>query len=204
MRTTKVHAPPALLILGGHLPTPARVELVYRPALRRGIAALLSLICCWGLIPYLIWIPPHYPWALAALIAGIYLPYYFWAGKYMIRSFLGWCPRCGRALTLKAGMKISLPHTLTCFSCHFESLLEVPSGPPSASCGEGGHSRVEHRDAECVGEWSVQWFMDQPWAVCRRCGARGYATPEVRRIVEEENERGRMLEQLTIDGRFLL
>lgn len=204
MRRGTAQAPPAQLILGGHAPAPAWVEFVYQPLPGRLLRALGSLVLFWGSVPYLVWVPPHYPWVLAAFAAGLYLPYYFWSRKYRVRSFAGACPRCSRALALPAGVKINLPHTLTCYGCHFESVLEV--GLRGRNLTYSGHQppRAEHRDSECVGVWTLYWVMDQQWAVCRGCGARCYATPEVRRMVEEENEHERMLRQLTLEGRFLL
>ncbi len=204
MKRSTIHAPPAQVFLGGHPPAPARVELAYQPVPGRLLRALLALVVCWGAIPYLVWVPPHYPWVIAALIAGVALSYRFWMGKYQIRSFTAGCPRCGRALVLAAGVKINLPHTLTCYGCHFESVLEVRIGQHTLSGGEGRSLRVEHRQPECVGVWRVYWVMDQPWTTCERCGARRYASPEVRRVVERENEHTRLLEQLTTEGRFLL
>ena len=58
--------PQALVPLRGHLPAPAYVELAYRPLSGRIARSLLVLIGCWGAIPLIAWVPPHYPWIVLA------------------------------------------------------------------------------------------------------------------------------------------
>lgn len=191
-------AAPALLRLGAHHPGPARVELKYQPAPRRFALALSSWIVCWGAIPFLIWVPPHYPWVTIAFLAGLYLPYHLWTGKYRVLSFAGSCPRCGRALHLTRGSKIDLPHKLTCFTCHFEPRLEVPA------TGDGVRAvRIGHRRAHCTGSWSQRWIRDETWMVCCDCGAKHPATEQARAVAAAENECGALLERLAGEGRFL-
>ncbi len=192
--------PPAILAfvtLPGHRPAPARVELVYRPAAWRGARAMLLLVFFWGMVPLAAAIPPHYPWALASLAAGAYLSHRAWTGRFRVRAFAGSCPRCARELELRPGTGISLPHALTCFTCHFEPQLEVVLAPPAAP------GVVEHRDADCVGRWRVRWLADEPYLVCDTCRAHHPATPEARRAADDENERGSLLSRLTTEGGFL-
>lgn len=199
MKSAPTAAPRALLRLGAHHPGPARVELEYQPAVLRFALALGSWALCWGALPFLIWIPPHYPWVTVAFLAGIYLPYHFWTGKYRVRSFAGSCPRCGKPLHLASGTKIDLPHKLTCFDCHFEPRLEVGAGvgTPTAAV------RIGHRRAHCTGSWNERWIRDETWVVCDACTARHPATDEARRVAAAENECGALLERLTGEGRFL-
>jgi hypothetical protein len=119
----------ALLTLRGHEPRPAGVELTYRPPRTRSVQALLSLLGFWALIPLVLFIPPHLPWALAAFAAGIYFAWRSWTGEYVVHSLAGSCPRCGSELSLKPGSRIRLPHALTCYHCHHHPVLQVQPQP---------------------------------------------------------------------------
>ena len=195
MRSAPTAAPHALLRLWAHHPGPARVELQYRPAPGRFARALLSWIVCWGSLPFVIWLPPHYPWVAIAFLGGVYLPYRFWTGKYIVRAFAGSCPRCGHRLELGRGSKIDLPHTLTCFHCHFEPRLVLEE--------EDAPVRIGHQSADCAGSWSARWIHDESWLVCDRCAAAHPATADAQKAAETENECGQLLRRLTDDGRFL-
>jgi hypothetical protein len=197
-------APPARLALVFHAPTIARVELVYRSAVGRLIRALVAWILCWGALPILIWVPPHYPWVLAAFAAGIYLPFRFWTGKFRVVSFSGFCPRCGRALELRQGSHINLPHALTCFGCHFEPVLEVSFARRRRAAPPPESVRIDHRTPECAGTWRMERGRWPAALRCDECEARHCATPAARLAAEEENQRGEMLHDLTQQGRYLL
>src|SRR5690348_17478589 len=125
MSRTVEQAPIALVTLRAHQPAPARVELVYQPASRRALRVLVCLTVFWGALPFLIWLPPHYPWVVASFATGLFLAHRQWVGRYRVHSFAGICPRCGAPLSMGLDHTISLPHTLTCFHCHFEPRLEV-------------------------------------------------------------------------------
>jgi hypothetical protein len=197
-------APPARLALVFHAPTIARVEVVYRSAVGRVARALAAWLLCWGSIPLLVWIPPHYPWVVLAFLAGLYLPYRAWTGRYEVLSFSGFCPRCGRMLELRRGSKIDLPHVLTCFGCHFEPVLEAVLAPGSRTAPPPEPVRVEHRTAECTGEWRLDRGPRPAALVCDECCARHCATPAAHRAATDENRRGSLLAELTSEGRFLL
>lgn len=190
----------ALVTLRAHQPAPAQVELVYRPVAGRLARTLLALVCCWGVIPLVIWVPPHYPWAALAFVAGLYLAHRQWIGRYRVSYFAGICPRCGHAVSLGLDRCISLPHTLTCYSCHFEPRLEVRFvEPPAASLPS-----PEHRDANCVGRWEERWLADEPLLICSRCLASCPSTEDARAAARDENDRAELLEQLTREGRLIL
>jgi hypothetical protein len=127
--TERLLAPPARLRLPAHEPTPARAEVVYRPRSVRLTRALLSLAGFWALVPIVFFLPPHLPWALAAFALGIYFAWANWTGSYEVRTLQGACPRCGNALAVKPGAKISLPHKITCYNCHHEPHLEMAQVP---------------------------------------------------------------------------
>jgi hypothetical protein len=197
-RTTLV--PPARLALVFHAPTVARVEVVFRRAPVRLVHAFVAWLLCWGAIPVLAWIPPHYPWVAAAFVAGVFLPYRIWTGRYTVVSFFGFCPRCGKPLALRTGSRIDLPHTLTCFGCHFEPVLEAaPHVRRTARSGET--ITVEHRRPDCTGAWREE--RGGQALRCERCNARHCATADARRAARLENERGELLRRLADEGRFL-
>ena len=184
-----------------HHPAPARVELVYRSAPQRFVRALAWLLVCWGAIPVLLWIPPHYPWVTAAFLAGAYLAFRDWTGKYAVYSFAGICPRCGSPLSLGVDRKIDLPHTLTCFHCHFEPRLEVQF----AGTGEApAFEKPEHQLPECVGLWKKRWLADSPFLYCELCHAGVPWTEPAAELANAENERAEILSRLTDEGRPLI
>jgi hypothetical protein len=189
---------PVQVTLWAHPPAPARVGLVPQPLPGRAVKALLSLAFFWGVIPYAVWVPPHYPWPVACLCAGAFLAHTFWTGRYRVLWFMGVCPRCGKHLRIASGTRIQLPHTLTCFACHFEPVLRVQE--PEQARPE---VLLRHLRAECTGTWSEGWMWDERFLACGGCGARQPATPELRRLADGENEHGSLLRQLADEGRFL-
>ena len=200
MRKVRNEAPLALVTLRAYRPAPARVELVYRPLPGRLLRAALCLGIFWGVIPLLIWVPPHYPWVVSAFVTGLYLAYGQWTGRYYVRAFAGICPRCGSALSLGVDHTIDLPHTLTCYRCHFEPMLEVRFSRISAPAP----AALSHYSGECAGRWKLRWLADETFLVCERCFAHAPATPESRRTADAENERATLLERLASEGRSLL
>ena len=200
MKQATTEAPLALVTLRAYHPAPARVELVYLPMPGRILRALLCLGVFWGIIPLLIWVPPHYPWVVGSFVAGIYLAYRQWTGRYHVSAFAGICPRCGNALSLGIDHTIDLPHTLTCYHCHFEPLLEVRFGRLAVAAPAG----PRHHSPECVGCWRLRWLADEAFLVCERCLAHAPATPEARRAAEAENEQAALLERLAREGRTML
>ncbi|CAN5742477.1 hypothetical protein BH23GEM3_BH23GEM3_10510 [soil metagenome] len=197
-------APPARLALVFHTPTIARVNLVYQRAAGRVARAVFWWVVCWGALPLLIWVPPHYPWVFTAFAAGLYLPYQSWTGRYRVRSFSGFCPRCGQSLHLREGSRIDLPHRLTCFHCHFEPVLEIVATSAASRPHVAEPVRIHHRHADCPGRWMVESTPAPASVACSSCGARHCATPAARRAAEEENRSGAVLADLTTEGRFLI
>lgn len=194
-RTAEALAPRAHVTLRAHTSAPARVELIRRPAAGRFLRATLWILLCWGAIPFLLWLPPHYPWVTAAFLGGIYLAHRSWTGRFVVRSFAGICPRCGSPLGLGVDRIIDLPHTLTCFSCHFEPRLEIRVGHEGTS-----QSRLEHQRPECTGSWHTRWLADAPFIYCADCHAGEPLTVETARQAHEENERGEVLRRLADEG----
>jgi hypothetical protein len=198
MRRTDIQAPSAQVRLRAHRPAPARIELAYRPLPGRLARTVASLLVFWGAIPLLLWVPPHYPWVVGAFAAGLFLAHREWTGRYRVSAFAAICPRCAHPLSLGPDHAISFPHTLTCYHCHFEPLLEVTFAEASVP------QRLEHRTAECVGRWGVRWLADEPYVICELCLAGRPADPRARAAADAENERASLLEQLTREGRPLI
>lgn len=189
----------ALVTLRAHKSAPAHLELTYRPLPGRLGRTLLALVCCWAAIPFVIWIPPHYPWVVTCFLAGAYLSHRQWTGRYRVSYFAGICPRCGHAVSLGVDRCISLPHTLTCYCCHFEPKLEVNFVPERAVV----ETALEHRDGDCVGRWEPRWLADEPLLVCTHCHASAPSSEATRRAALDENDRAELLDQLTREGRML-
>jgi hypothetical protein len=202
MKHSPALAPSARITLSAHPSAPARVEVVYQPVLDRATRSLASLLICWGLIPVAVFVPPHYPWVIALLAFGGYFAHRYWTGRYVVQAFSGSCPRCGRALELGAGTRIDLPHTLTCFGCHHEPVLEVVPAPLADT--DSPFAALVHRDANCTGGWGNDRAAQLPYLTCRGCGARHPATPAAQQAANRENEAGCLLEQLTREGQSLL
>jgi hypothetical protein len=200
MFTSRARIPSAHLTLRAHRPAPARVELEQVHPFRRWFGTIGWLVSTWGAIPFLLWVPPHYPWVTLAFVGGAYLAYRSWKGRFAVRSFAGICPRCGSALSMGIDRTIDLPHTLTCFTCHFEPRLEVSFTADEAIVPP----RLEHHSALCVGRWETRWLADQRFVYCAECHAGRPADRRSRADAEAENEIGELLERLTDEGRPLL
>jgi hypothetical protein len=199
-RSTPRFVPAAHLTLRAHNRAPARVELFYRPLPGRVLRTIGWLVLCWGAIPFLLWLPPHYPWVAGAFLAGIYLAHRSITGRYTVSSFAGICPRCGSPLSLGVDRTIDLPHTLTCFRCHFEPRLEISAETST----KPENARLEHQLAECTGAWESRWLADEPFLYCQSCHAGAPATAGVRKLAEQERGVTELLERLSDEGEFLI
>lgn len=201
MRNT-FQAPPVHLILGSYPPTPARVGLWYRPLPVRLCAASLALAFFWGLIPWSVWVPPHYPWPILLFGVGGYAAYWL-TRSYRVRWFAGQCPRCGHDLHLPRGTAISLPYAVTCFQCHFEPCLDTFTDAEEEWLAVDERRHLRHARSECTGIWMEVEIWRQPYLTCTACGVRHHATPTLREAAEHENDTGRLMEDLADEGRYL-
>src|SRR5690242_9159045 len=98
-----VESPQVHLVLRAHAPSPARLGVVYQPFGWRLGKTVLALALFWGVCPWVVWLPPHYPWPVLCFCTGAFLAHRFWTGRYVVLWFAGECPRCGHALRLRAG-----------------------------------------------------------------------------------------------------
>jgi hypothetical protein len=97
--------------------------------------------------------------------------------------------------------RLDLPHTLTCYRCHFEPLLEVEH---SADREPGATVLLEHQLDDCIGLWESLWLADERFLYCPLCHAGAPATAAVIEKAEAENEAARTLIRLSIEGRPLI
>ena len=117
--------PPARLSCFGAAPTPARAELVERPASWRTTRALLALGIGVGIAPLAAIVPPHLPWAAAALIGGGVIARNRWREHYTLLSLAGTCPRCAGTIEQQPQRRLAAVPTVTCGHCGETVLLEV-------------------------------------------------------------------------------
>ncbi|MCJ7627782.1 MAG: hypothetical protein MUO50_05270, partial [Longimicrobiales bacterium] len=112
--------------LFGFPDTPGRLEVLPRSTAWRGLRATAFLGGGLLLAPAVGLVPPHAPWAMAALGIGGILGIRKWREQFTILSFHGTCPRCGGILTLASGIPLRPVMTVTCEGCNHDSRLTTP------------------------------------------------------------------------------
>ncbi|HEY0038637.1 MAG TPA: hypothetical protein VGB66_18200, partial [Longimicrobium sp.] len=90
-----------------------------------------------------------------------------------------------------------------CFHCHFEPSLEAFTEAEEERLSVDERHNLRHIRSECTGSWREIALFRQPYLSCSTCGARHHATPALRHAAEEENETGRLLDELADEGRYL-
>lgn len=114
----------ARIVLAGHRDAAALVSVREMPLPARmlrtaGMAAL------WGSVTattFFVTIFDPFMTSMPALV-GMAAVWRSWRGRYRVDGFRGECPRCGTALRLKRGARVSTPHPLVCYACHHEPHL---------------------------------------------------------------------------------
>ena len=132
------------LSLFGFPPEKAILWALPRSRRWRGIRAVAYVGGGLLLAPVLGVVPPHAPWVLGALGLGGVLGVRKWREWFTLVSFQGRCPKCGAAMTLKAGTPVRPSLSVPCDGCHHDSRLTVAasdihparSGSPSSSGAE--------------------------------------------------------------------
>lgn len=117
--------PPARLACFGADSTPATVELLERPFSWRMTRALLAAGIGLGLAPVAAIVPPHIPWAGAALIGGGVIARGRWIERYTLARIEGTCPRCNGAIEMTPARRLKDPESITCGNCGETVLVEV-------------------------------------------------------------------------------
>ena len=124
------------LSLFGYPSTEAHLDV--RPRSAGWRASRASLFAGGGLVlaPFLGLLPPHAPWAVAALGIGGVLGLRKWRERFTLLGFQGRCPRCGSELELEAGIPVKSVMTVPCKECNHDSKL-TPRLPRRGQDNEG-------------------------------------------------------------------
>ena len=69
-------------------------------------------------------VPPHAPWGIGALAAGVILARRRMIERFTLIALEGTCPKCGQPLTVKRP-RLRPPHPITCEGCHHQASLKV-------------------------------------------------------------------------------
>jgi hypothetical protein len=103
--------------------TTARIEA--RSVGWRARRAALPLVA--GLIaaPAVGLVPPHAPWAIAAVGLGVLTARRRWAEEHTLHALEGACPRCGEGVSLTRPTRLRHPHPISCASCQHELAVSV-------------------------------------------------------------------------------
>jgi hypothetical protein len=113
----------AQLWIWGHERVPAELE-VERYSTVAWIGRIVTRVVAWVVGTVLTLVITFDPFiATFPFVIGIGVIYRSVRGRHLVRRFRGECPACRRELVIEPGSKIDLPHTLTCFGCHFEPEL---------------------------------------------------------------------------------
>ncbi|MFW6201906.1 MAG: hypothetical protein ACOC8B_04965 [Gemmatimonadota bacterium] len=133
-----VRWPPARLTLFGFASTPAEATVIRRSTSWRWTRALLSFAIGLGAAPIVAVLPPHLPWALLSVVAGVVIGVRRLRERVTLRSLRGRCPKCERSQEIDEARRLRRPHPLNCRGCGQELLLEVEleeDGPPTGRTG---------------------------------------------------------------------
>ena len=97
-------------------------------ALRAGLLGIVTA-------PVVFLVPPHVPWALAALATGTFLAYRRMQERFTLLWLEGVCPRCGTTISVARPTRLRGNHTLPCPGCQHETVLSVdtPTAIPAGT-----------------------------------------------------------------------
>lgn len=115
--------------LAHYPPTPAELTYISRSRWNRTFRAVVATLCVppAALVAFLI--PPHGEPLFLAVGLGVYVVYREATTRFVVREFVGFCPRCGSSLTLKRGTRLTSARAVPCYGCHFHPTIEI--GPDS-------------------------------------------------------------------------
>jgi hypothetical protein len=102
----------------------ARVEVIPRSRGWRTTRALLAMAIGAGVAPVVFILPPHVPWALAAIGAGAFFARRFATERETLLRVEGHCPRCGAEIRVETATPLREPHVLHCGGCLGQVLVE--------------------------------------------------------------------------------
>ena len=116
---------PARITLFGFDVVPANARIEARSVGWRALRTSMALAAGLIVAPVVFLVPPHAPWALAALGIGLVTARRRWAEVHTLHFFEGACPRCGEGVSISRPARLRHPHAVSCPSCHYESALSV-------------------------------------------------------------------------------
>jgi hypothetical protein len=108
----------------GFAPTRTTIEAIARDGSWRWTRALLAVGIAIGVTPVVVFVPPHFPWVIGALGAGVALAHRRLTERYTLRSMNASCPRCRAAVTAEPG-RLTPERTVHCPSCGQQLVLRV-------------------------------------------------------------------------------
>lgn len=85
----------------------------------------MAILIGWGLIPLVMWVPPHIPWILGAFSVGLYFAIRFARERYTLLELEGICPSCSTPQRIAKPLRLGIPHRIHCPSCQQQLLLRV-------------------------------------------------------------------------------
>ncbi len=116
---------PARITLFGFDVVPANARIEARSTGWRARRASIALAAGLIIAPAVGLVPPHAPWAVAALGMGLVTARKRWAEVHTLHSVDGACPRCGESVSLSRPTRLRHPHPISCPSCRYELALSV-------------------------------------------------------------------------------
>jgi len=116
----------------------ARLRMTYVPASKRAGRAGLFLGGGLAAAPLLALVPPHVPWLIGSIGAGLFFAGRAWRGEYLVHRVDAACPRCGERLRLEPGARVRFPMDIDCFGCHQAVMLDGLERAPVQSPDDDG------------------------------------------------------------------
>ena len=133
--TTTHHLAGSLSVFG-YPSTRAHLEAIRRSTGWRGFRATLFLAVGVALTPVVALVPPHAPWAVAALGTAGFLAFRKWRERFTLLSLEGACPRCHHSLMVRKRTPLGKGLTLSCPSCNHDVHLNPEIPPRDAGRGD--------------------------------------------------------------------
>ena len=116
--------------------TPVELRVRRRDTSWRAGGAARTLAVFVVIAPFTALVPPHAPWLIGSLAAGVILARRRWTERFTLERADGACPKCGAPLRVKSG-RLRLPHPVACDACHHQTALRFPEdalhGPAGAA-----------------------------------------------------------------------
>ena len=116
----------ARIVLPGHADAEARMQVTAYPFWTR-VLRTLGLAASWTAATVATFFITMFDPFISSipLLMGFMSVYRSWKGRLRVHAFAGGCPRCGTAMTIEPGARISVPHPLVCYHCHHEPELRL-------------------------------------------------------------------------------